>query len=266
MSGPLSVLVILAGVADARKPLVSADDPQALARQRAEHGQLSPFDESALELALKLRDADPSVQVAAVVFSSSPAEPLQRHVASFRLDAVVGVLVNPFRAADGVSLAGCLAELVTRLSPAPGLVLCGRELGDCDDGSVPALLAEALQRRFVAQAVQVHHVGAALQVLRQVGAVQESVTVTGPTVVAVTNDARNRLRHPLLKNVMAARKVAPTVQDLADGDAAHVELVATGPARVRRTAGRCEMLTGTPEQQAAALAERLRAVQTGSPT
>lgn len=264
MSGPLSVLVIVAGVADARKPLPSADSRPALEAHRAAHGQLSPFDEAALELALKLRDADPAVSLTAVVFSSSPAEPLQRHVAGFRLDAVTGVLVNPFRAADGHSLAGCLADLVRTLSPAPQLVLCGRELGDCDDGSVPPLLAEALQQRFVAQAVDVRAEGEGLTVLRQVGSVQESVSIGLPAVVAVTNDARNRLRHPLLKNVMAARKLTPGFHEPA-ASASRVDVISTGTAAPRRTEGRCEMLRGTHEQQAALLAARLRLVCTGTP-
>lgn len=261
MSGPRSVLVIVAGVADARKPLPAAGSRPALEAHRAAHGQLSPFDEAALELALKLRDADPAVSVSAVVFSTSPAEPLQRHVAGFRLDAVTGVLVNPFRAADGLSLASCLADLVRTLTPAPQLVLCGRELGDCDDGSVPPLLAEALQRRFVAQAIGVRADAAGLQVLRQVGAVQESVTLALPAVAAVTNDAHNRLRHPLLKNVMAARKLTPGFHEPPSA-ASRVDVVSTGIAAPRRTEGRCEMLHGTPEQQAAALASRLRAART----
>lgn len=248
----MNVLVLVAGIADPKWPLPAQPDARSLQAHAARHAVMSPFDEAALELALKLRDADPSVTIAALV---AGPESLARKVAEWRLDAVQRFDPGALAAWDGRGFAQALAEAARRVAEAPALVLCGREFGDFDDGSVPALLARELAAEHVALSLAVQQREGALWASRQRGGVIEKVRLRGPALLAVTNDSHNRLRHPLLKNVMAARRLQIPVltAGVAGGG---VELAAMQPYAPPR-AGGCRMITGTPQQQADALAELL---------
>lgn len=249
----MNILVLVAGIADPKWPLPARPDALSLQAHAARHAVLSPFDEAALELALKLRDADPSLTIAALV---AGPETLARKVAEWRIDAVQRFDAGSLAAWDGRGFARALAEASRRMVEAPALVLCGREFGDFDDGSVPALLARELGAEHVALSLAVQHRGGALWASRQRGSVIENVRLRGPALLAVTNDSHNRLRHPLLKNVMAARRrQIPALS--ADVPDQRVELAAMQPCAPPPRTGGCRMITGTPQQQADALAEML---------
>ncbi|NMM78104.1 hypothetical protein B2J88_43670 [Rhodococcus sp. SRB_17] len=255
----MNVLVLLAGIADPKWPLPSSLAATTLDTQRATYPLLSPFDEAALELALKLRDADPSVQIRALVAASSPQDPLLRRVASFRLDQVCAFETTRWPAWNSAALASALSCYVQTLTPAPDLLLMGREFGDQDDGSLPPTLAQALAWPLSTLVLEIAaESGGRLQVARQQGAVQERVRQDLPLIAAVTNHARNRLRHPLLKNVMAAKKIVFDLTALPEGKPTPVLRcagTALAAATARTTA--CRMLDGDVAAQARALATLL---------
>ena len=92
------------------------------------------------------------------------------------------------------------------------LILIGREFGDHDVGVIAACLAAELDRPFFALVQAVRWDGDRLELLREQGVVEETVGVEEQLVASVTNDRRNRLRHPLMKNVMEAKRaVIPVV-------------------------------------------------------
>lgn len=258
----MNLLVLLAGVADPRYPLPTPLEAAALAAHRARHPQLSPFDEAALECALKLRDADERCAIRALVGAASLQDPLLRHVAGFRLDAVQGLSLAEAPAWDATGLARRLAAWIATLAAPPGLILMGREFGDEDDGVLPGALAEALGWPLIGQALKLEACEGGLQVLRQQGADLERLQHTGPAVLALVNHTGNRLRHPLLKNVMAARKQSFELAALPADPAGHESagaLRCTGlravPAPSRGAA--CRMLDGPLPAQAAAMAREL---------
>lgn len=249
----MHVLVLISGVADPKWPLPPAPDPAALRAHAAQYAILSPFDEAALELALKLRDADPAVTLAAVV---AGPEPLARKVAEWRLDDVCRLDAAELAPWDACAFAAGLAQVLAPLAAPTQLILTGREFGDFDDGSVPALLGAQLGLPHVPLALAVQANARGLLVKRQRAALLEQVRLAGPALLSVTNDAQNRLRHPLLKNVMAARKLA--IQTLpAAAPAASVTLTGTALATTPARSGNCRMLTGSVADQAAGLAELL---------
>ena len=255
----MNVLVLLAGIADPKWPLPATLGATALDTQRATYPLLSPFDEAALELALKLRDTDASVQIRALVAASSAQDPLLRHVASFRLDKVCAFDTARWPAWNSAALASALSSWLQTLTPAPDLLLMGREFGDHDDGSLPPSLAQALAWPISTLVLEIAaESGSGLRLVRQQGAVQERVRQTLPALAAVTNHARNRLRHPLLKNVMAAKKMVFELTALPDGPPTPVlrwagTALAAAPARTTA----CRMLDGDAAAQARALAALL---------
>lgn len=253
----MNILVLIAGIADPKWPLPASLDAASLVAQRQAYPLLSPFDEAALELALKLRDADAGVHITALLSTPTLDDPLLRTVASLRVDTVraLPACQTPW---DAQASAAVLAQAVRALDTLPELVLIGREFGDADDGSVPALLAEHLGWAFVAQGLAVTAVDGAWRVRRTQGALQVSVDRAGPLVVSVSNEARNRLRHPLLKNVMAAKKMRFDWQafEVLPGAGA-VTLLAVTAAEAPIRAAQCHMLAGDVQAQAEALADLL---------
>ena len=260
----MNVLVLLAGIADPKWPLPAGLAATTLAAQRATYPLLSPFDEAALEIALKLRDADPTVQISALVAAASALDPLLKHVASFRLDQVNAFDTARWPAWNSAALAAALAAQLDTLAAAPDLVLIGREFGDLDDGGLPVTLAHALNWAFSSLVLEVAAAeGGGVQLLRQQGGGQERQRRDLPLLAAVTNHARNRLRHPLLKNVMAAKKMAFALLALPvppEADAAPaLQLAAAALATVPERSTACRMLDGDAAAQARALATLLLA-------
>lgn len=256
----MNLLVLLAGVADPKWPLPASCDGAALAAHRAAHPLLSPFDEAALELALKWRDAVPDVRIDALVGAASATDPLLRHVAGFRLDAVAGLDLAGHPAWDAAALADALAQWIDAQPRRPDLVLLGREFGDDDDGCLPGLLAERLGLPMFGQVLAIGPADAGALTLRQHDGGLERRHCALPLLAAVTNHAGNRLRHPLLKNVMNARRLSfamaavPDAPAAADEEAMRVVLAATSPAPTPARARACRMLDGDVAAQADALA------------
>lgn len=261
----MNIVVLLAGIADTKWPLRGVELAAAgvVAGDEKLPRKLSPFDEAALETALQLRDAaaDPSqLKISAVLAGTAQAEAIVRHIASFRLHRATWIDAPATHRWDAQALAGRLVQALAALDAKPDLVLAGREFGDCDDGALPPQLAEALGWRFVALAQQVLLEDGKLKLRRTRGSADEWLRLPAPLVASVTNDKSNRLRHPLMKNVMAAKR--ESFAALALPDPAAAPRVSPRAFRLqeapRRQGAACRMIDGTAERKVAELAAYLR--------
>lgn len=204
----MNIVVLLAGIVDTNWPLrglelgpdggVSGDEK--LPRK------LSPFDEAALETALQLRARNSEASITALLFGEVQSEQLLRTAAAHRLQALFCVEHDPARRWDVNQVAQALKNAIDTLDSSPDLVLIGREFGDTDDGSLPSYLAEVLGWRFVSMAQEITYEEGALNIRRVRGNADEWLRLTAPAIASITNDKTNRLRHPLLKNVMLAKR------------------------------------------------------------
>jgi|GEM_PF-931939 len=266
----MHVLVVLAGVADPRKPLpspASGDWRDMVGRPAAQPSALtsasisfkpSPFDEAALETALKLRHAGTATRITAVVTDGANDIALMRAVAALKPDAVCGVPGLASLRWDPVARARALARTLASFSDAR-LVLIGREHGDADDGSLPGMLADAMEHAFVGLALSVSGTDEGITVERLAGESTASAQLALPAVVSMTNDKGNRLRHPLLKNVMQAKQQTFDTLDSDVPAAPRVQVARAQPASSRRNAAEpCRMLQGSLPEQARQLAEFLQ--------
>ena len=268
----MHVAVLLCGVADPRRPLARPSTGKWLDLVAAPTTpfKLSPFDEAALEVALKLRDRDPSVRVTTLVTDGANDVALMRMVASFRPDFVAGIPTPAALRADPDWLSRAIPAVLSGIAaPSVDLWLMGREQGDLDDGVAPAFIAERWGLPFVGLALAVQRAELGWQCDRIFGNLVQTIRVPGPLVASVTNDRGNRLRHPLMKNVALARqqKIDMLRPDDPAMCAAASHSVADRISRValeplesgRRTDAPCRMLEGSVEDQVQALADYLRA-------
>lgn len=239
----MNILVLLAGILDPKWPIEASDG--ALPERIAERLVPSPFDEAALETALALRDTAPYAQVRAIVMGGAEAGKLARTAAAFTMP-VATIEISAWWDQNVV------AEALAAVAAASDLVLLGREFGDCDDGLVAALLAARLGRPLFARAQAVR--GGRL--MREAEAEEEWLTPDRPLVVSVTNDRRNRLRKPLLKNVMMAREAEIETLPPFTGES-DATLIASRLVASARKPVECRLVEGSPEVQAQSLAELL---------
>jgi len=253
----MNILVLICGIADPKYPLPRDISVSALEGARAAHVLLSPFDEAALEIALKLRDTNPAVHITALVLARSAMDPLLRTVGSLRPDVTRGLDSNGLPAWDGLGMARVLADAVSQLEHAPDLLLLGRELGDYDDGTAPVAVAQALRMNYSKLIFSATLEGACVHGVRQNAAQQESIRLALPAVLSVTNDARNKLRHPLLKNVMEVKKIAFKVLNCLQTTSACVQLANVGAAVERPRSTVCQMVSGDTDAQVEMLAALL---------
>ncbi|MDI3305812.1 MAG: hypothetical protein QJR07_01825 [Acetobacteraceae bacterium] len=258
----MQVVVLLAGVVDPKWRLdgLALRPGTTLVEETGLPRKLSPFDEAALETALKLRDADPAVTVTAVLPGGPESDPLLRAVSAFRPHRAFRFHNEAMSLWDPREAVRLLGEAVAAATERPDLVLMGREFGDGDDGVLPPALAEAKGWRFCGLAHAVSLVDGEVVLRRTRGPREEMLRLQPPVLASITNERGNRLRHPLMKNVMLAKRepVQVTVSSAAAATPAlALRSIATVPPP-QRGGSACRILAGPIEAQVEELAAYLR--------
>lgn len=244
----MNILVLIAGVQDPKWPIspTLAMDDGAVADRLI----MSPFDEAALEMALRIRDAVPEARIAVRVAGGTAAQKIARAAAAFGMSDIATVAV------EHVWDQAALASAMVPLCHAADIILVGREFGDLDDGLVPPLLANLLRAAYFgrAQAIDLSH---GVTFLRELGEESQAFTPSGPALVSVTNDRRTRLRKPLMKNVMMARQAQIGETRAVVATRAELAYAGYAPADASRSRTQCTILAGSTQAQASALADLL---------
>ena len=162
---------------------------------------MNPFDEIAVEQAVRLREAGIASEVVAVSCGTAACEETLR--TALALGADRAVLVETDAVLQPLAVAGLLAALAR--TEQPRLVICGKQAIDDDANQTGQMLAARMgwpQATF-ASALEVGADEA--QVTREVDGGLETIAVRLPAVV--TTDLRlNEPRYATLPNIMKARR------------------------------------------------------------
>jgi electron transfer flavoprotein beta subunit len=162
---------------------------------------ISPYDEFALETALRLKDAHGAAEVLAVsVGESTSGEQLRSALA---MGADGAVLLKGQTTLDGLATAHALAAEIREQKA--DLVLLGMKAADSDQQQVGPMLAELLDRPCVTIAASVELDGSAVVCRREIEDGVEIVEAPLPAVVTITK-GEYEPRYPSLKGIMAAKK------------------------------------------------------------
>jgi electron transfer flavoprotein beta subunit len=221
---------------------------------------ISPYDEYALEAALRLREAGTASEVVVVTVGRAAAQASLRQGLAMGADRALLVQDERFERADALTRARALAA-VARQEEAR-LVLLGRYGVGTDEGQTGPMLAEVLGWPHAASISTLEIAGDTFHVER---AVEGAVEVQAGRVPAVLtcDKGLNEPRYPTLKGIMQAKKKPLDVRSASDVGANEAELAA-GPRVVweglelppPRQRGR--ILGGGPEEAARELARLLR--------
>jgi electron transfer flavoprotein beta subunit len=162
---------------------------------------ISPYDEFALETALRLKDAHGPAEVLAVsVGESTTGEQLRSALA---MGADGAVLLKGQATADGLATAHALAAEIREQDA--DLVLLGMKAVDNDQQQIGPMLAELLDRPCITVAASVALEGSVIVCERESEAGVEVVEAPLPAVVTITKGDFEP-RYPSLKGIMAAKK------------------------------------------------------------
>jgi electron transfer flavoprotein beta subunit len=210
---------------------------------------LNPYDEYAVEQALRVREQQSGGEVVAISVGGAGAQTTLRNVLALGADRAIHLRTDQ-PAPDPLAVARALAAEIRGLGP--GLVWFGKQAVDDDQAQVGPIVAELLDLPCATVAASFALEGEKVTVERDIEGGREVLELTLPAVISA-DKGLNEPRYASLKGIMAAKK-KPIEEKPAELGEPNLEVVALElpPARA---AGR---IVG---QGAAAAAELVRVLR-----
>jgi len=172
---------------------------------------INPFDEIALEEALRIKERGDAAEVVVVSIGSKEAQ--QQLRTGLAMGADRAILVETDDELDSLSRARVLLEIVNREEP--GLVILGKQAIDDDNSQTGQMLAALWDRPQATFASELKLSGDTARVTREVDVGLETIEIDLPAVI--TTDLRlNEPRYVKLPDIMKAKK--KPLEELAVGD------------------------------------------------
>lgn len=180
---------------------------------------MNPFDEIAVEEALRIKEAGKADEVIAVSIGPSQSQETIRTALAMGADR--GILIETDELLEPLAVAKLLKHVVEKEQP--GLVVLGKQAIDDDCNQTGQMLSALTGMPQATFASKVELEGDSIKVTREVDAGLESIRVKAPAVI--TADLRlNEPRYAKLPNIMKAKKkpleiiaVADTGVDVSSG-------------------------------------------------
>jgi electron transfer flavoprotein beta subunit len=162
---------------------------------------MNPFDEIAVEEAIRLKEAGKASEIVAV--SIGPAQASETIRTALAMGADRGILVKADGAVEPLAVAKILKGIVE--AEQPGLVIMGKQAIDDDCNQTGQMLAALLGWAQGTFASKLTIEGDSVNVTREVDGGLQTVKLKAPVIV--TTDLRlNEPRYASLPNIMKAKK------------------------------------------------------------
>jgi electron transfer flavoprotein beta subunit len=162
---------------------------------------MNPFDEIAVEEAIRLKEAGVATEIVAVSIGSAQCQETLRTALAIGADRAI--LVETAGEVQPLAVAKLLKAIVTKEHPQ--LIIMGKQAIDDDSNQTGQMLAALLGWSQATFASKVKVSGASAEVTREVDGGLETLSIKLPAVV--TTDLRlNEPRYVTLPNIMKAKK------------------------------------------------------------
>lgn len=180
----------------------------AVETQHVKHA-MNPFDEIALEEAIRLLDKKLASEVIAVSIGNDASQETLRH--ALALGATRAILIKTDQVCCSLTIAKILAKVVSEETPQ--LVLMGKQAIDDDNNQAPQMLAALLKWPQATFASEIHVENNNFTVKRETDQGIETLQIKGPAVISA--DLRlNEPRYASLPNIMKAKQKPLTITPL----------------------------------------------------
>jgi electron transfer flavoprotein beta subunit len=161
---------------------------------------MNPFDEIAVEEAIRLKEKGVVTEIVAVSVGPQKAQETLRTALAMGADRAI--LVQTDDEVEPLAVAKIVKAIADEEQP--GLIITGKQAIDDDSNQVGQMVAALLGRPQATFASKVEHEGDALLVEREVDGGKEAIRLALPAVV--TTDLRlNEPRYASLPNIMKAK-------------------------------------------------------------
>lgn len=172
---------------------------------------MNPFDEIAVEEAIRLKEAGSATEIIAV--SVGPAKAQETLRTALAMGADRAILVETDELVEPLAVAKILKAIADE--EGPGIVMLGKQAIDDDSNQTGQMLAALMGRPQGTFASEVAVEGDHVSVTREVDGGLETVKLSLPAIV--TTDLRlNEPRYASLPNIMKAKKKPLDVKSPAD--------------------------------------------------
>jgi electron transfer flavoprotein beta subunit len=193
---------------------------------------MNPFDEIAVEEALRIKESGKATEVVLVTIGPAKADETLR--TGLAMGADRGILVKTDDLAEPLAVAKILAKIVAEEQP--GLVVLGKQAIDDDSNQTGQMLAALLGWGQGAFASRVELGADSVDVTREIDGGLQTVSLKLPAIV--TTDLRlNEPRYASLPNIIKAKKKEVAVKSPSDYGvdiAPRLEVVKTSEPPVRK--------------------------------
>lgn len=256
----INIIVCIKQVLDPEAPASAykVDDETRRVVQKGVPPVMSPFDENALEAALRIKDAQPA-SVTVLSLGRNLSQAVLRKSLAAGTDELVFLEDNAFDGLDSYTTASVLAAAVRKVG-GYDVILTGREAADTNAGVVGPGLAELLAIPSITIARKVEVDAGRARVERVTADGYEIIEAPLPVLITVSNELGD-LRAVKLPDIMAAQKKNITTWRAADlgfepSGAIRTELQSLF---IPTKENRCELVPGeTSEELGVNLALKLR--------
>ena len=160
---------------------------------------INPYDEFAIEEALKLKEKHGGETVSVIVGNEPVKETLRK---SFAMGIDKGIIVKTENDLDSYAIAKNLADVLKELKP--DIIFFGKQSVDYDDSQVGTLTAEFMGLPSISVVVELTIDGNNVTAEREIEGGKEIVTSVLPVIICAQKGLNNP-RYPNLKGIMQAK-------------------------------------------------------------
>jgi electron transfer flavoprotein beta subunit len=171
---------------------------------------MNPFDEIAVEEALRLREKNWAKEVVALTVGTDSSQETLRHALALGADRAILVRTQEFL--ESLNIAKVLKKIVDKEQP--DLLLMGKQAIDDDNNQTPQMLAQLLGWGQATYASKIEPLEGYLEVTREIDSGLETLRVKLPAVVS-TDLRLNDPRYANLPGIMKAKKKELDIIELA---------------------------------------------------
>ncbi|HFF8522610.1 TPA: electron transfer flavoprotein subunit beta/FixA family protein [Providencia rettgeri] len=213
---------------------------------------MNPFDEIAVEEAVRLKEAGKATEVVAVSIGDISYQETLRSAMAIGADRAILIQRPTELVLESLDIARLLQQVVA--NEQPDLILLGKQAIDDDCNQTGQMLSALLDCGQATFASQIVVEGNALQVTREIDGGLETLAMELPAVV--TTDLRlNEPRYATLPNIMKAKKKPLDIIDISNMNFSPLGQTKTiKVSEPKKRAGQCTLLN-----DAAALVSALQA-------
>ena len=162
---------------------------------------INPFDEIAIEEALRIKEAGNASEVVVVTIGSNAAQQQLRTALAMGADRAI--LVETEQEVQSLKAASSLLNIVNKEQP--GLVILGKQAIDDDNNQVPQMLATLWKRPQATFVSKLELNGDKALATREIDAGLETIEITLPAVIS-TDLRLNEPRFVKLPDIMKAKR------------------------------------------------------------